>query len=65
MAWHLRVFELPNGRWSCRWSTTTFDEHDTLEAALAHLRAFTDDIGPSQVYLHHHAGKVSLLAEFD
>lgn len=65
VAWHLRVFETADGRGSCRWSTTTLDDHDTLDAALAHLRDVADDVGPSRVFLHARTGEVRLMAEFN
>jgi hypothetical protein len=65
VAWHLRVFELPIGRWSCRWSSTTFDDHDTLQAALDHLRVFANSIGPCKVFLHTRSGEVEMVAALD
>lgn len=65
MAWHLRVFELPGGRWSCRWSKVELGEHDTLEAAVRHLEELAKEVGPSKVILHTLGGEIRVLAEFD
>jgi len=58
----LRVFELPDGRFRCRRSSTVLDEHDTLEEAVTHLRALAADIGPSLVFFHARAGDVRIIA---
>ena len=42
---YLRALELPDGRWLCKQGRARLDVHDTLDAALAHLRAFGQTLG--------------------
>lgn len=58
VAWHLRVIELGDGAWACRWSTTEFDRHENLDQAIAHLRTLSAEVGPSEVFVHYLDGAI-------
>lgn len=58
MAWHLRVIELADGTWACRWSSTEFDRHENLDEAIAHLHTLSAEVGPSELYVHYLNGVI-------
>lgn len=58
VAWHLRVIELRDGTWACRWSNTEFDRHEDLDQAIAHIHTLSAEVGPSELYVHYLNGVI-------
>jgi hypothetical protein len=61
MAWFLRAIEDVDGRWQCRHGQRTFDSHDQLGAALAHLRLISAEMGSVEMFVHYGDGGVDRL----
>lgn len=61
MAWYLRAIQLEDGNWSCRWGTLEYDAHDSLDAAVTHLRELSNEIGLSALFVHPLRGPVQRL----
>ena len=58
MAWFFRAIEEPSGGWTCRRGRSDFDTHDSLEAAIAHLRVLAACAQPSELIVHWVDGTV-------
>jgi hypothetical protein len=56
MAWFLRAMEQQDGGWQCRWGSHTYDVHNDLGEALAHLRELATLITPSELFVHRADG---------
>jgi hypothetical protein len=63
MSWHFRVVEVGDNQWQCRWGATTYDEHETLTDALAHVSVIADEHGPTTFFVHRRSGTVERLAD--
>jgi Uncharacterized protein conserved in bacteria (DUF2188) len=52
VSWFLRVVEMGENQWQCRWGEQTYDEHTTMMAALAHLRVLAREHQPATLFVH-------------
>ena len=50
--WFLRVVEIPEQRWQCRWGGDVFDEHSTLQDALDHIEVLAAEHQPARIFVH-------------
>jgi hypothetical protein len=58
VAWFLRAVEQRDGQWRCQWGLHTFDVHDHLCEALAHLRVLAVTVAPAEVFIHRVDGTI-------
>ncbi|WP_151082981.1 hypothetical protein [Nocardioides cynanchi] len=59
MAWFFRAIETVQGTWGCHHGAQLFDEHTTLDEALAHLRALAAELQPvGEIFIHPVGGQV-------
>jgi hypothetical protein len=58
MAWFFHAVEQADRRWACRHGMHTYDHHEHLTEAVAHLRAIATEHGPAQLVVHHLDGSV-------
>ena len=63
MSWHFRVVEVGHDQWQCRWGAETYDEHQTMTDALAHVRLIAAEHGPSTFFVHRLGGSVERLGD--
>jgi hypothetical protein len=63
VVWFFRAIESEDGTWTCRHGRAVFDEHPTLEHALAHLHALARMEPPAALFAHWHDGRIEQVAE--
>ena len=56
VAWIYRIVEDHNGEWMCRFGLTEFDRHDTMDAALTHIKDLAAMADCDDIRLHHSDG---------
>ena len=63
VSWFLRVVEIPEQRWQCRWGGDVFDEHSTLQDALDHIEVLAAEHQPARIFVHKLGGPVEVHGE--
>ncbi|WP_151082598.1 hypothetical protein [Nocardioides cynanchi] len=59
MAWFFRAIQSVQGTWACHHGVEVFDDHATLDEALAHLRVLAGELQPvGQIFIHTVDGEV-------
>src|SRR4029077_10970297 len=63
VSWFLRVVEIPEQRWECRWGEEIFDQHANLSAALDHIERLAAEHCPARIFVHGLDGTARGLGE--